>query len=160
MKDVQKLSILTKPELVNICKRNNLSVTGEKQALAARILRKVGKIFDDEEDESGDQQSQNFWTKVLYLLVYIKLCIPNMCHEILIMILLSTVLCNVFQRMSQIYFILFTKLLDLGYSYQVINHLRLLSYRYISMFISYLYLMMAWTTEHWEYTYAGMSRTL
>ena len=49
MKDVQKLSILTKPELVNICKRNNLSVTGEKQALAARILRKVGKIFDDEE---------------------------------------------------------------------------------------------------------------
>jgi len=61
MKDVQKLSILTKPELVNICKRNNLSVTGEKQALAARILRKVGKIFDDdEEEESGDQQPQNY----------------------------------------------------------------------------------------------------
>jgi len=45
---VQKLSILTKPELVSICKRNNISVTGEKQALAARILRKLGKIFDDE----------------------------------------------------------------------------------------------------------------
>lgn len=72
MKDVQKLSILTKPELVNICKRNNLSVTGEKQALAARILRKVGKIFDDEEEESGDQQPQNYWTKVLNLLVYIN----------------------------------------------------------------------------------------
>ena len=57
MKDVQKLSILTKPELVNICKRNNLSVTGEKQALAARILRKVGKIFDDEEDESQPPQN-------------------------------------------------------------------------------------------------------
>ena len=48
MKDVQKLSILTKPELVSICKRNNISVTGEKQALAARILRKLGKIFDDD----------------------------------------------------------------------------------------------------------------
>jgi len=48
LKDVQKLSILTKPELVSICKRNNISVTGEKQALAARILRKLGKIFDDE----------------------------------------------------------------------------------------------------------------
>ena len=31
LKDVQKLSILTKTELVNICKRNNISVTGEKQ---------------------------------------------------------------------------------------------------------------------------------
>jgi len=49
LKDVQKLSILTKPELVSICKRNNISVTGEKQALAARILRKLGKIFDDDE---------------------------------------------------------------------------------------------------------------
>jgi len=48
LQDVQKLSILTKPELVSICKRNNISVTGEKQALAARILRKLGKIFDDE----------------------------------------------------------------------------------------------------------------
>ena len=57
MKDVQKLSILTKPELVNICKRNNLSVTGEKQALAARILRKVEKIFDDEKDESQPPQN-------------------------------------------------------------------------------------------------------
>jgi len=37
--------------LVSICKRNNISVTGEKQALAARILRKLGKIFDDNEDE-------------------------------------------------------------------------------------------------------------
>merc|ERR1712243_23902 len=51
LQDVQKLSILTKPELVSICKRNNISVTGEKQALAARILRKLGKIFDDNEDE-------------------------------------------------------------------------------------------------------------
>jgi len=50
LQDVQKLSILTKPELVSICKRNNISVTGEKQALAARILRKLGKIFDDEEN--------------------------------------------------------------------------------------------------------------
>lgn len=47
LQDVQKLSILTKPELVSICKRNNISVTGEKQALAARILRKLGRIFDD-----------------------------------------------------------------------------------------------------------------
>jgi len=50
------LSILTKPELVSICKRNNISVTGEKMALAARILRKVGKIFDDD-DENLDQST-------------------------------------------------------------------------------------------------------
>ena len=54
LQDVQKLSILTKPELVSICKRNNISVTGEKQALAARILRKLGKIFDDESSSSND----------------------------------------------------------------------------------------------------------
>ena len=84
MKDVQKLSILTKPELVNICKRNNLNVTGEKQALAARILRKVGKIFDDDEEESGCQeQPQNYWTKVLHLLLYITLFIPKMSHKAL-----------------------------------------------------------------------------
>merc|ERR1712059_125411 len=46
LQDVEKLSILTKGELVSICKRNDISVTGEKQALAARILRKLGKIFD------------------------------------------------------------------------------------------------------------------
>jgi len=46
--DVDKLLILTKGELISICKRNNISVTGEKQALAARILRKLGKIFDED----------------------------------------------------------------------------------------------------------------
>jgi len=38
-------------------------VTGEKQALAARILRKLGKIFDDDNDPALDttqQQQQQF----------------------------------------------------------------------------------------------------
>jgi len=48
--DVERLSILTKGELMAICKRNNISATGEKQALAARILRKLGNIFQDEID--------------------------------------------------------------------------------------------------------------
>jgi len=44
---VEKLSILTKPELVAICLRNRINVTGEKRALAARILRKLGPVFQD-----------------------------------------------------------------------------------------------------------------
>ena len=46
--EVDKLSILSKQELVAICQRNQISVTGEKRALAARILRKLGPLFGDE----------------------------------------------------------------------------------------------------------------
>jgi len=38
---------------VKICLRNGISVTGEKRALAARILRKVGPVFAGEQD-GGD----------------------------------------------------------------------------------------------------------
>ena len=47
---VEKLSILSKQELVAICLRNKISVTGEKRALAARILRKLGPVFTETEE--------------------------------------------------------------------------------------------------------------
>jgi hypothetical protein len=46
---VEKLSILSRTELVTICHRNSIAVTGEKRALAARILRKLGPVFGEED---------------------------------------------------------------------------------------------------------------